>query len=249
MVLHGGYLPLRYGQRRPRELGKLLDIADGQILENVDFMLPRMSIIAGRVLDETKEPIADAIVHALRSVYFDGRRQFVPSGTGRFVRTDDDGEYRLVGLTPGTYLVVARAGDVWSVDQGGAEQMGYAPTYYPGTTNIQSAREVTVTGGHEAANIDLALVPMRTATIRGTAVDSSGRPFPTIVVADEIRGEGFGSFGTIARANVAADGRFSIPHLPAGHYKLEASTLTANGQIVDPPEVAILPIDVSGTDI
>src|SRR5206468_13030681 len=81
-VIHAGYLLLRYGQRRPRELGNLLDIAGGQILENVDFMLPRMSVIAGRLTDETKEPIADALVFAMRSIYFDGRRQFVPTGSG-----------------------------------------------------------------------------------------------------------------------------------------------------------------------
>jgi hypothetical protein len=249
LVTHAGFLPLRYGQRRPRELGKLLDVGDGQILEGVDFMLPRMSVIAGRITDETKEPIAEAIVLALRSVYFDGRRQFVPTGTGPLVRTDDSGAYRLVGLTPGTYLVVARAGDTWSVDEGGREQMAYAPTYYPGTTDVSSAREVTVAIGQDASNIDVALAPMRTTTISGTAFDSHGRAFPMVALAVEIRGEGFGSFGAVSRANVGSDGRFSIAHVPAGHYKIEASTLTANGNTVDPPEVAIVPIEVNGADI
>jgi Carboxypeptidase regulatory-like domain len=248
-VIHAGYLPLRYGQRRPRELGKLLDIADGQILENVDFMLPRMSVIAGRLTDETKEPIADALVFAMRSIYFDGRRQFVPTGSGPLVRTDDSGEYRLVGLMPGTYIVVARARDTWSVDEGGVEQIGYNPTYYPGTVNVSSAREITAALGQEVGNVDFALTPMRTARINGTAVDSHGRPFSMVMLADEIRGEGFGSFGAVARAQVGADGRFSIPHVPAGHYKLEASTLTSAGNSVDPPEIAILPIDVNGMNI
>jgi hypothetical protein len=249
MVMHPGYLPLRYGQRRPRELGRFLDIADGQIVENVDFMLPRMGVISGRVLDETPEPIADATVFAMRWVYFDGRRQLIPTGFGPIVRTDDGGGYRLAGLPPGIYVVLARTGDAWSVDEGGAEQMGYAPTYYLGTTTLSSAREISVAIGQEVANVDFALIPMRTAAISGTAVDSHGRPFTTVTLALETRGDGFGSFGAAARAPVGADGRFRIAHVAPGQYKLEASTLTANGNTVDPPEVAIVPIDVAGVDI
>jgi len=131
----------------------------------------------------------------------------------------------------------------------GKRRLGYAPTYYPGTTDILSAREVTVSIGQEASNIDVALAPLRTATINGTAFDSHGRVFQMVTLADEIRGEGFGSFGAASRANVGSDGRFSIAHVPAGHYKLEATTITANGNTVDPPEMAIVPIDVNGVDI
>jgi protocatechuate 3,4-dioxygenase beta subunit len=248
-VTHAGYLPLRYGQRRPRELGRLLDVADGQVIENVDFMLPRMGVIAGRVVDESKEPVADALVFAMRSVYFDGRRQRVPTGSGPIARTDDAGEFRVTGLAPGHYSVLVRSGDTWSVDESGTEQVGYAPTFYPATTAPAAAREIAVGIGQEVANVDVPLIPMRTATLSGTALDSQGRPLPTVVLAQEIRGEGFGSFGAAGRAAVGSDGRFRIAHVPAGHYKLEATTLTLNGSSVDPPEMAIVPIDVAGEDI
>src|SRR5262252_4752928 len=52
-----GYLPLQYGQRRPLELGKPLEMLEGQVVEHVDFALPRMGIITGRVLDDTGDPI------------------------------------------------------------------------------------------------------------------------------------------------------------------------------------------------
>src|SRR5216684_1250215 len=52
-VVRGGYLSLVYGQRRPREQGKPLQLLDKQTIEHADFALPRMSVISGRVLDET----------------------------------------------------------------------------------------------------------------------------------------------------------------------------------------------------
>src|SRR5205823_12276709 len=56
-VTRGGYLSLRYGQRRPLEQGKPLQIADREVVEHVDFALPRMGVITGRVFDELGEPI------------------------------------------------------------------------------------------------------------------------------------------------------------------------------------------------
>lgn len=56
-VQRSGYLTLTYGQRRPSEQGRPLEIADKEVAEKVDFALPRMSVISGRVLDDLDEPI------------------------------------------------------------------------------------------------------------------------------------------------------------------------------------------------
>src|SRR5262245_23335667 len=103
-VTRSGYLRLSYGQRRPYEQGKPLQVADRQSVENVDFTLPRMSLITGRVLDEANEPIAGVRVMAMRSAYFEGQRKLVPA-FAPLALTDDAGQYRLLGLTPGTYYV------------------------------------------------------------------------------------------------------------------------------------------------
>src|SRR5258708_35606832 len=65
-VQRAGYLPLRYGQRRPREAAKPLQVLDRQRLDDIDFTLPRMSVIARRVFDETSEAGESATVVALR---------------------------------------------------------------------------------------------------------------------------------------------------------------------------------------
>jgi hypothetical protein len=100
----GGYLTLRYGQTRPLEQGSPLDVRERETVERVDFTLPPAGVIAGRVVDELGETVADVPVFAMRTAYWQGRRRLVPAGTSS--RTDDAGESES-GLMPGTYLVMA----------------------------------------------------------------------------------------------------------------------------------------------
>jgi hypothetical protein len=46
-VTKAGYVGLEFGPRRPFEGGRPLDLADGQIAEQIDFPPPRGSVIAG----------------------------------------------------------------------------------------------------------------------------------------------------------------------------------------------------------
>ena len=250
IATRSGYLPLRHGQRRPLELGRPLQLADGQVIERVDFVLPRMGVIAGRITDETGDPIADVNVLPMRALYVEGRQQFVPIGPGPLVRTDEDGEYRLGGLAPGSYVVMAQTAQKWTVENSGRDVMSYATTYFPGTTAITDARRVAVAIGQESSRIDFPLSLARTAKVSGTALDSSRRPFKQVALAMELRGQGIGLFGAAARADVSGDGRFTFSNVQPGHYKLEATTLQAAGPPRDgPPEFAVLAIDVNGVDL
>src|SRR5207249_5274697 len=221
MVERNGFLPLRYGQRRPLEQGKPLDVSDRQVVEGIDFAMPKMSVIAGRITDEFGDPIAGVMVYALHSIYIGGRRRLVPTGQTQG-RTDETGEYRLIGLVPGTYIVTAKATEKWSVDEGRRnETMGYSPTFFPGTTNVGDARKIPVGLGIEASDIDFALIPGRAARLSGTAFDSKGRPFNHVHVAQEVRGQNYAMFSTAGGASVGADGRFTITNITPGEYTLE----------------------------
>src|SRR5688500_4941181 len=106
-VSKAGYVALEYGQARPFEAGKPLDIATGQVLEKIDFGLPRGSAITGRITDEFGDPITDVQVQALRYQFLNGERQLVDAG--RTAQTDDLGAYRIFGLMPGDYIIRASA--------------------------------------------------------------------------------------------------------------------------------------------
>jgi hypothetical protein len=74
-VTKSGYVTLEFGQQRPFEPGKPLDLADGQQIDKVDFTLPRGSVIAGRITDEFGEPVPGVRVQAMRYQYMpDGQR-------------------------------------------------------------------------------------------------------------------------------------------------------------------------------
>ena len=98
-VSKAGYVALEYGQARPFEAGKPLDIAAGETLDKIDFSLPRGSVISGRITDEFGDPLTDAQVQAMRYQLVNGERQLV--NAGRISATDDLGQFRIFGLMPG----------------------------------------------------------------------------------------------------------------------------------------------------
>ena len=48
---------------------------DNQTVERIDFRLPRGAVIAGRIVDELGEPVADVQVMTMRNQFVQGRRQ------------------------------------------------------------------------------------------------------------------------------------------------------------------------------
>ena len=248
-VRRSGYLPLRYGQRRPLEQATPLQVLDRQGLERIDFALPRMGLIAGRIFDELGEPIAGVRIFAMRSVYMDGRRQLL-SASSSLVDTDDAGQYRLSELVPGTYFVMASTRETWTVKTGGRRDVvGFARTYFPGTENAADAKRVIIGIGQELRNADFALIPARTATLSGVAVDSRGRPLAgqSVSLVQEFRSAGIGNgFAGVGSAAVAADGTFTFINVPAGDYNLHAQTAANTG---GRPEDALATVTVSGADI
>ena len=179
MAQKGSYVNLQYGQQRPFEPGKPLEILDGQTVEKVDFSLPKGGVITGRILDEFGEPLADAQVAAQRYQNVGGRRRLVPAG--RNAMTNDIGEFRLFAIPPGQYYLSAtlrNMGPIGDTD----DRSGYAPTYFPGTPNMAEAQKVTVGLGQMVSDINMALIQTRTARVTGVAVDSQGRPLMGMVM-------------------------------------------------------------------
>ena len=236
-----GFVTLRYGQRRPFEAGRPLELATGQKLEGVDIALPRGAAITGRVFDEFGDPVAGARVQVLRYQLVQGERQLMP--TANTAISDDTGAFRVYGLMPGDYYVSAllRALDDPNDDA------TYAPTYFPGTGAVADAQRITIGLGQEQGNINFGLLPVRAIRITGTATDSSGAPLAGGVVAllpsdGVVRVPGLGGGGN----RVGADGRFTIANVPPGNYPLMATARPARGEDV---EIASMPLFAGGEDL
>jgi hypothetical protein len=223
-VSKGGFITLQYGQRRPLEAAKPLELAAGQMLDRVDFVLPRGSVIGGRIADEYGEPISDVVVQAMRLQFVSGQRRLV--NAGRMVSTDDLGQFRIFGLPPGTYLVsatVRNAGMGPNVE----EASGFAPTYYPGTASPTDAQKIPLSLGQELTGVNFSLIPARLSRVAGTVVDSQGQALGGVVVL--VRpATGLGGPATMMNigggGQTRADGGFTLTNVPPGEYVLEART-------------------------
>lgn len=247
-----GLVTLQYGQRRPLEAGRALEIRDGETLERADIVLPRGSAITGHVFDEFGDPIANARVQVLRYQMQQGVRRLVPVGGGD--QTDDTGAYRLFGLAPGEYFVSATLRSGPGADS--ADAVSYAPTYYPGTSSVAEAQRVALTIGQEQASVNFPLLPARTVRVSGVAVGAAGNSLSGGVVTLVSSGD----TATVANlpantGRVLADGTFTLANVAPGTYTLAAfaggGTRRGGGAgfAGNDAEFASLPIVVGNEDL
>ena len=106
-VSKAGFVTMQYGQSRPFEPGRPIELDEAQVMEKADVALPRGSAVSGRILDEFGEPVADASVSAMRTQYSGGKRRLVQSG--RPSTTNDLGQFRVFGLPPGDITSAPRS--------------------------------------------------------------------------------------------------------------------------------------------
>jgi hypothetical protein len=217
------FVALSYGQTRPFDSGRPLELKDSQTIERIDFRLPRGGVIAGRILDELGEPVSDVQVMTMRNQFAQGRRQ--PTPYGRPAMTNDIGEFRLFGLPPGEYYISATARDLSAMMATSDDRSGYAPTYYPGTPNAAEAQLVAIAVGESQSDLTLILVPIKTGRITGTALDSEGKPIRggNVMVTQTMRGGDMAmSFMSSSGSTIKPDGSFSISGVAPGEYQLRA---------------------------
>ncbi len=238
----GGYVGMSVGQARPNEPGKPITLLASELRERVDFTLLRGGVITGRVVDEYGEPMSRIQVSAMRSETTGGRKQLMP---GRTALTDDLGEFRIFGISPGPYYVQATWRGMMPVLAPGApadEETGYATTFFPGTSAASEAQRLTVVSGQTISDIAFAMVPAKTARVSGTVVDSHGQPGQGMLMISRHESATIES-GMNMMVTIRPDGTFAFANLTTGDYTLHARL---NGP---KPENAAVNVSVAGVDI
>jgi hypothetical protein len=244
-----GFLRTYYGQRRHGEAGRPIELADGQRFVNADFSLPRTGAIIGRVTDEVGDPMPNANVYPVQWKYFRGQRRLTPvAGGGPFNRTDDTGQYRITGLEPGEYMVMAVTRDSWTEDKNPKERIGFLPTYSGGTASPADAMPAKVGLGQEVVMPEFPMVPGRVGSISGTVISQAGLPLvgETVNSAQEFSGPTSSSSFGAGSAKVAADGTFMIRNVTPGEYKL---SLRLAGDAERQPEGVSTVVSIAGEDL
>ncbi len=233
-VSKSGFVTVQYGQNRPFEPGRPIDLADAQVMEKADVALPRGSVVSGRILDEFGEPVSDATVTAMRRDYAMGKRRLAPSG--RASTTNDLGQFRLFGLPPGEYYVsvTVRTFESMMMDMmgGGAggptgsnSNSGYAASYYPGTQNPGEAQRISLTVGQEIAGADIQMQPVRLARISGSASSSDGKPMAGALVMLMPTMKDAMQFMPGGTSQTDKDGNFTLSNVAPGEYTVQVQSL------------------------
>ena len=144
--------------------------------EHLALRLAPAGIIAGRVLDESGEPVRNATV----TIYFDDHS----SGFGQVrqfhgAQTDDQGDYEIASLMPGTYFLSASATPWYAVHPNRQTNVPDLPpasvdpsldvtyplTYYGDETAAEDATPIPIRGG-ERLQADIHLNPAHALSLR-----------------------------------------------------------------------------------
>jgi hypothetical protein len=150
--------------------------------------------------------------------------------------TDDRGEFRLPGLSPGTYLIAADF-------QTNTPGESYAMTYYPGTLRFNEARRVRI-GVGEQVTASFTMLTARQVRVTGLVRSSTGESFQDYRVA--LRTET--AVGLRSAPVNPRTGEFEFDGVPPGFYTLDVAS---GGRMSStrPQEFASLPLEVGDQDI
>ena len=227
-----GYLTTEFGQRRAREGGLPIEIRDGSA-ERVEIVLPRGAVLAGQILDELGHPYPGVRVDAMDMRYDLGRRQPFPASGAT---TDDLGQFRISGLSPGSYYVMATSNETWRNEK--KESLGYASTYYPGVS-ADAAQVIVVEPGQQRSGLNMTLAVTRTVRVSGRVLRPSGEPLAGGSVSMMYSYPGSVVMTAGARSTkTGADGTFEFRDVSSAMYML-----SSGGASVD---VAVGTADVEG---
>jgi hypothetical protein len=212
-------------------------VANGQIVEADDLLLPRAGVIVGRIVDENGDPVGNIRVGALRAD---------PRGNESYdsQNADEFGRYRLFHLTPGEYVIVVRPSGGDFLPLGRGQSLGFAETYYPGTYSRSEARRVRVRAGQETAAGDFQLTRALMLNVRGIVLDSHGMPASRTLIALNRKDGSSGSTG------IDAQGRFSFRSQQAGAYQMVARMQDESGEnTLEYASVAVTLVDMDLDDV
>jgi hypothetical protein len=214
--------------------------ADARV-HDVDVVLARGGAIAGAVFDGAGEPFQGVLVRAMRLREIAGRTVAAAAGWPRL--TDEHGRYRIFGLPPGAYLIVASL-NATEPALGGRRAQGFAPVYYPASSHAGSAQTVQVEFENGVTGVDLTFASSSTARVTGRALNAAGDPLPgRVALATSARSRGV--VGEPRFARIERDGSFELADVPSGDYVLQA--LGERGPGV-PPEFGTEYITVAEVD-
>jgi carboxypeptidase family protein len=224
-----GYIPLGPSSSLAVEVG-------GGTARIRDVQIDRGGAIVGRVLDARGGPITRVMVLAMQQLRNrDGSVRLTGGASGQ---TNDLGEFRVSGLGPGLYVVLAQPPPSFvNPFTGGSPTAAPASsvrTFYPGALDVAQASPVAVSRGLTTRGIEFSMLSVPSYQVFGVVVDNSGRPVGGAAVRLVQARPPLPA--TVYQGSPSAlDGTFVIVNVPEGRYSAQAAiplvTRNSNGGI------------------
>jgi Carboxypeptidase regulatory-like domain len=190
----------------------------GPQARKVELKLMPEGVISGQVTSDDGEPLEGASVEALAVIFVQGRRELRPVNSN--VRTDEDGNFRLGGLSSGRYYVAVKAGPAARRILG-AQTKDRAESYpglvyYPYTEDIAAASLIQLAGG-QRMQVSLSLKRVPAFKLGGVISGIAGYKMvnPPMIMEEA----GGNSLFNVNRWE-SQTGTFEFPPIPAGTYTL-----------------------------
>jgi len=219
----------------------VVTVQAGQSLEDLLLRMLPTAIISGRVTDEDGDPMSGVRVVAQKKKPGKAAREGAAT-----VATNDLGEYRLSGLFPGQYWIVAMPPPDFRDYERQREKppradnpndaqpdSRYLTTYYSGTYDALQASAVMLKAGDEMP-VNFTLVPARTYRVRGivTGVTSGQKPYVELVAmaGDSIHADN----------DVGPDGQFEMRGIGPGSYVLRATAGTDSQSLTARQDISVV---------
>jgi hypothetical protein len=199
----------------------------------VDLEMSRAAVIAGEVRDERGDPRSGISITVIRRAKAGGTEMWPQDAA----LTDARGGFRVDGLLPGEYLVLASPADKRTPD------VAIMPTYYPSVTDQKSATTIALVPGQTATGINVTMQSTAAYEITGTVVDEEGRPVRAMIafvsqsVQTWVPNQSAGLRVSISALTTRADGTFRIAGLGSGSYRLTPLPAPEAPSQQLPPEV------------
>lgn len=265
VATRNGYVRMEFGARAPNRPGLPITLTPGQKMTQVVLQLMPAGTIAGRIYDRDGEPLANAIVQALKYSYREGERVM---NSVQQARTNDLGEYRLFWLTPGQYYVSAvyneprgfggpggrrrfgggGGGPAAASRTADTDDEGYIPVYYPGTFDAQSAAPINLPAGLVFNGVDLTVEAVRTLRVRGQIISGvTGQPVRNanvLLLPRERAGFAGGRGANFRTRNINEQGVFEIRDVVPGSYDLIAALNDRTNHLS-----ARVPLEIGNSDV
>jgi protocatechuate 3,4-dioxygenase beta subunit len=243
-----GFVRGAYRGKTASSWGDAIDLAGDENRTGLDVTMQKQAVITGRIVDEAGEPVEHASVQAMPV-------RTARRGGSYSTMSNDKGEFRIAKLPPGAYRILASrlaSRDETLTEKVEGRVTAEAPTYFPGTTDVNAAAVIRVTPGDERGGAEVRIQRSTVVNVRGRVTgegvgDRSARL--SLISAAQASSFGFRGPGG-GGAGIGPDGSFTFRNVRPGEYQIVVNQFDRGGpKVTGRTSITVGQTDVNGVTV